>query len=209
MFLLMSEAKALNISKASNLYTNKGSFCSKEALGYWQDVDFYIGGSEHAVGHLLYSRFWNQFMFDIGLVPHAEFAKKLVNQGMIGGRSNFVFRAKERFFEQFLQKAILIPFFKEFGPNVISSGNYEEDYTYDFTFDKSDLVIEVTSIERQEKIERIKENSAKEGKRLLVLFTETLADHINEPNKIADLIARAMESLEELIVPVDKPVSRQ
>ncbi|MCB0523454.1 MAG: leucine--tRNA ligase [Lewinellaceae bacterium] len=188
---------------------NSNTFCSKEALGYWQDVDFYIGGSEHAVGHLLYSRFWNQFMFDIGLVPHAEFAKKLVNQGMIGGRSNFVFRAKERFFEQFLQKAILIPFFKEFGPNVISSGNYEEDYTYDFTFDKSDLVIEVTSIERQEKIERIKENSAKEGKRLLVLFTETLADHINEPNKIADLIARAMESLEELIVPVDKPVSRQ
>lgn len=54
---------------------NSNTFCSKEALGYWQDVDFYIGGSEHAVGHLLYSRFWNQFMFDIGLVPHAEFAK--------------------------------------------------------------------------------------------------------------------------------------
>lgn len=69
---------------------NDAAFCSKEALDYWQDVDFYIGGSEHAVGHLLYSRFWNHFMHDLGLVPHREFAKKLVNQGMIGGRSLYL-----------------------------------------------------------------------------------------------------------------------
>jgi leucyl-tRNA synthetase len=60
---------------------------SQEAINYWQQVDLYIGGSEHATGHLLYSRFWQKFMFDLGLVPHDEFAKKLINQGMILGTS--------------------------------------------------------------------------------------------------------------------------
>src|SRR5690606_20752237 len=64
----------------------------KEALSYWQDVDLYIGGSEHATGHLLYSRFWNKFLYDLGLVPKDEPFKKLINQGMIQGRSNFVYR---------------------------------------------------------------------------------------------------------------------
>ena len=71
---------------------NNNEFASKEALAYWQDVDLYIGGSEHATGHLLYSRFWNKFLFDLGLVPKAEPFKKLINQGMIQGRSNFVYR---------------------------------------------------------------------------------------------------------------------
>ncbi|WP_026809116.1 leucine--tRNA ligase [Arenibacter latericius] len=60
---------------------------SKEAINYWQDVDLYIGGSEHATGHLLYSRFWQKFLFDKGIVPKPEFAKKLINQGMITGTS--------------------------------------------------------------------------------------------------------------------------
>jgi len=71
---------------------NDGSFASKEAVDYWQDVDLYLGGSEHATGHLLYSRFWNHFLYDLGLVPQKEYAKKLINQGMIQGRSNFVYR---------------------------------------------------------------------------------------------------------------------
>jgi len=71
---------------------NNGTFASKEAIDYWQRIDFYLGGSEHATGHLLYSRFWNKFLKDLGLVPHEEFAAKLVNQGMIQGRSNFVYR---------------------------------------------------------------------------------------------------------------------
>lgn len=70
---------------------NEEEIFSKEAIDYWQDVDLYIGGSEHATGHLLYSRFWQKFMFDKGLVPKAEFAKKLINQGMITGTSAFVF----------------------------------------------------------------------------------------------------------------------
>ncbi len=67
-------------------------FASKEALNYWKNVDLYIGGSEHATGHLLYSRFWVKFMHDRGLVPVEEPFKKLINQGMILGESAFVYR---------------------------------------------------------------------------------------------------------------------
>jgi leucyl-tRNA synthetase len=71
---------------------NNGEVFSQDAINYWQDVDLYIGGSEHATGHLLYSRFWQKFLFDKGLVPKPEFAKKLINQGMITGTSAFVYR---------------------------------------------------------------------------------------------------------------------
>jgi len=71
---------------------NNQAFASKEAIAYWRDVDLYIGGSEHATGHLLYSRFWNKFLKDLGYVPEEEPFKKLINQGMIQGRSNFVYR---------------------------------------------------------------------------------------------------------------------
>lgn len=71
---------------------NTDEVFSKEAIGYWQDVDLYIGGSEHATGHLLYSRFWQKFLYDKGLVPKPEFAKKLINQGMITGTSALVKR---------------------------------------------------------------------------------------------------------------------
>ncbi|GAA4089218.1 leucine--tRNA ligase [Mucilaginibacter panaciglaebae] len=71
---------------------NQNAFASKEAIDYWKDVDLYIGGSEHATGHLLYSRFWNKFMKDLSLVVEEEPFKKLINQGMIQGRSNFVYR---------------------------------------------------------------------------------------------------------------------
>lgn len=69
---------------------NKEAFVSKEAVNYWQDVDLYIGGSEHATGHLLYSRFWNHFLYDLGLVPKKEYARKLINQGMIQGVIEFI-----------------------------------------------------------------------------------------------------------------------
>ncbi|TDE18307.1 leucine--tRNA ligase [Dyadobacter psychrotolerans] len=73
---------------------NENEFASKEAIEYWKDVDLYIGGTEHATGHLLYSRFWNKFLKDRGFVPEEEPFKKLINQGMIQGRSNFVYRVK-------------------------------------------------------------------------------------------------------------------
>ncbi|MCP9748981.1 leucine--tRNA ligase [Lacihabitans sp. CS3-21] len=74
---------------------NDTDFASKEALDYWQDIDLYLGGTEHATGHLLYSRFWNKVLKDLGYVQQEEFAKKLINQGMIQGRSNFVYRVKD------------------------------------------------------------------------------------------------------------------
>ena len=72
--------------------TNKESFAAKEAVDYWKSVDLYIGGSEHATGHLLYSRFWNKVLKDLGYHNEEEPFKKLINQGMIQGRSNFVYR---------------------------------------------------------------------------------------------------------------------
>ncbi|WP_262732282.1 leucine--tRNA ligase [Gaetbulibacter sp. NE] len=71
---------------------NDKEIFSQEAVNYWQQIDLYIGGSEHATGHLLYARFWQKFMFDLGLVPVDEFAKKLINQGMILGTSAFVYQ---------------------------------------------------------------------------------------------------------------------
>jgi leucyl-tRNA synthetase len=87
---------------------NNDALVSKEANEYWQDVDLYIGGTEHATGHLVYSRFWNKFLFDIGWVCKDEPFKKLINQGMIQGRSNFVYRIK--------------------GSNKFVSFNLREDY---------------------------------------------------------------------------------
>ena len=73
---------------------NDSALVSSEADSYWKNVDLYIGGTEHATGHLIYSRFWNKFLYDLGYVVEKEPFKKLINQGMIQGRSNFVYRIK-------------------------------------------------------------------------------------------------------------------
>ncbi len=73
---------------------NEWELVSDRAVYYWQDVDLYIGGREHATGHLIYARFWNKFLYDLCLTPKDEPFKKMINQGMIQGRSNFVYRIK-------------------------------------------------------------------------------------------------------------------
>lgn len=73
---------------------NENEFVSKEKVDYWKNVDLYIGGSEHATGHLLYARFWTKFLFDQGYIPFEEPFQKMINQGMILGRSSFVYRVK-------------------------------------------------------------------------------------------------------------------
>ncbi|MBD5420953.1 MAG: leucine--tRNA ligase [Bacteroides sp.] len=73
---------------------NDEALVGREADEYWRDVDLYVGGAEHATGHLIYSRFWNKFLYDLGLVVSPEPFRKLVNQGMIQGRTNFVYRIK-------------------------------------------------------------------------------------------------------------------
>lgn len=87
---------------------NNNEFASKENVDYWQNVDLYLGGSEHATGHLLYVRFWTKFLYDIGKVPVTEPAKKLINQGMIQGTSAFVYRVN--------------------GTNKFVSNNLKKDY---------------------------------------------------------------------------------
>ncbi|MCQ2230373.1 MAG: leucine--tRNA ligase [Paludibacteraceae bacterium] len=74
---------------------NDNALVSSEANNYWQNVDLYLGGTEHATGHLIYSRFWNKFLYDLGVVCKDEPFQKLINQGMIQGRSNFVYRIKD------------------------------------------------------------------------------------------------------------------
>ena len=74
---------------------NDNAMASTEALDYWGNIDLYLGGTEHATGHLLYSRFWNKILKDLGHVKHEEYTQKLINQGMIMGRSNFVYRLKD------------------------------------------------------------------------------------------------------------------
>lgn len=74
---------------------NDEALVGKDANSYWKNVDLYIGGTEHATGHLIYSRFWNKFLFDLGVIVEDEPFKKLINQGMIQGRSNFIYRIKD------------------------------------------------------------------------------------------------------------------
>ena len=83
---------------------NSEAIYSQEAINYWQDVNLYIGGSEHATGHLLYSRFWQKFLFDMDIAPKEEFAKKLINQGMITGMSAFVYLIRKNGKEFFISK---------------------------------------------------------------------------------------------------------
>ena len=74
---------------------NDSAYFSPEAVGYWQNVDLYVGGAEHGTGHLIYARFWNKFLFDVGMAVKDEPFQKLINQGMIQGRSSFVYRSKK------------------------------------------------------------------------------------------------------------------
>ncbi len=128
---------------------NDQEIFSQEAINYWQQVDLYIGGSEHATGHLLYSRFWQKFMFDKGLVPYDEFAKKLINQGMILGTSAFVYRINPGLVygnieyagkHEFFEKEIYIP--KDVYESLDMSGfggcakrNEKTGFLFDFLVD--------------------------------------------------------------------------
>ncbi len=127
---------------------NPDEFASKEALEYWQDVDLYIGGSEHATGHLLYSRFWQKFLFDKGVVPVDEYAKKLINQGMILGTSAFVIRVVPGLISKkgdvFLQKADkLPPIFISYDRELLTQNDEKGKLSY-FTRDsKSEDIFEL------------------------------------------------------------------
>ncbi|MCM4172038.1 leucine--tRNA ligase [Arenibacter sp. TNZ] len=121
--------------------TNDDEIFSKEAIDYWQDVDLYIGGSEHATGHLLYSRFWQKFLFDKGVVPKPEFAKKLINQGMITGTSAFVYYT----FYSLIEK-------KEYGGEILINKKVifiSKDLYYDTLAKKSGLLDKIVKSDIQ------------------------------------------------------------
>ncbi len=124
---------------------NDGTFAAKEKIDYWQDVDLYVGGSEHAVAHLMYARFWHKFLFDKGLVPTNEPFKKLINQGMIQGVIEFIYLLKEK--EDGLSKFICTELLSKYGTEKdIARIPIYVDYVQDYGSDKSYLNIE--SIEK-------------------------------------------------------------
>ena len=130
---------------------NNDEFISKEANDYWQQVDLYIGGAEHGTGHLIYSRFWNKFLFDIGVTCKDEPFQKMINQGMIQGRTSFVYRVSvQKFKDYFAGKEIP---FKDIeiteGSNVFVSKNLEgrEYYTDPIRVDISMVHNDILDVE--------------------------------------------------------------
>jgi leucyl-tRNA synthetase len=113
---------------------NEEEFASQKALNYWKQVDLYIGGTEHAVGHLMYSRFWNKFLYDLGIVPTTEPFKKLVNQGMIQGVIEYIYlsKNKEKGLSKFISASLVehddafakIPVHIDFVENYGSPGSF-------------------------------------------------------------------------------------
>ncbi len=115
---------------------NTEEFASQEALNYWKEVDLYIGGSEHATGHLLYARFWQKFLFDKGLVPVDEFAKKLINQGMILGTSALLFVFREMSSKGYDVKDSDLPDADDLNKIIVSGGFYDRYLEYNNLYDR-------------------------------------------------------------------------
>jgi leucyl-tRNA synthetase len=105
---------------------NNQAFASEEAIAYWRDVDFYIGGAEHAVGHLMYSRMWHKFLHDLGLVPTDEPYRKLVNQGMIGGVVQSAYLDKKS--KNFISAELIAGYSAEDLAEILVHAEYVSDY---------------------------------------------------------------------------------
>ncbi|HHJ10714.1 MAG TPA: leucine--tRNA ligase [Bacteroidetes bacterium] len=157
---------------------NDREYFSKEAVSYWRNVDLYIGGDEHATGHLIYSRFWNKFLFDLGLSKEEEPFRKLINQGKILGRSNFVYRVNlEKYAEYLLWKKIV-----ESGEAEHVIRNYRDgNRRFDFYHQKAKLIVEIKSQEKLEKLESYYKDYIKDtGKRLILLPIHDIIYMTNE-----------------------------
>ncbi|WP_223032633.1 leucine--tRNA ligase [Hanstruepera marina] len=130
---------------------NDTEIFSQEAVNYWQQVDLYIGGSEHATGHLLYARFWQKFMYDLGLVPVDEFAKKLINQGMILGTSAFVYRLSYIYHNKSVEDQTGIQLLKKLDKVYISHSDFlkkgDLEYDLDYSGKLKKILIKIAGIE--------------------------------------------------------------
>lgn len=183
---------------------NDEAFASPQALQYWQSVDLYMGGNEHAVGHLMYSRMWHKFLYDLGYVPTDEPFKKLINQGMIQGRSNFVYRANEAMAETMLRRQL-----KEYGFDFQAEYPIAGRYV-DFAMPQHKLAIEVKSgSDLKRFVEQARPAIEAEGWRLLALPMQDLAKYVNNFDHIIKRINRAIEGdidYSQLDAEVDRPV---
>ncbi len=173
---------------------NSESFASEEAKNYWGDVDLYIGGAEHAVGHLLYARMWCKFLYDIGHSPIDEPFRKLVNQGMIQGRSSFVYRANENFAEGFLRK-LLQKNISSFESNVLIEGEDGHTFSADFACTLSKVVIELKSVvDLQRYFNKRKKSIEGAGYIFLPISIEEVFYNYHTPEVLLDKITGATKS---------------
>ena len=146
---------------------NEKEYFSKEANQYWRNVDLYVGGDEHATGHLIYSRFWNKFLFDLGMACEDEPYKKLINQGKIQGRSSFVYRINhEKYAEYLLWEQIKKMGEAENFVRAYRDGNRK----FDFYNKKANLIVEIKSRSKLEKLESFYEEYIKTTDKKLLLI---------------------------------------
>lgn len=150
---------------------NDNRFASAEAEKYWNQVDLYMGGAEHATGHLLYSRFWNMFLYDLGLVTSPEPFKKLINQGMIQGRSNFVYMlrvSESRKFKSNPSSPKALIFVSKNKKDLLEAGNQE-------------VILEVTKKIKEYEIEFKKIHSEEQETKLFLteVGTKTIPIHVD------------------------------
>lgn len=169
--------------------TNDQAYFSKEANEYWQSVDLYMGGDEHATGHLIYSRFWSMFLFDMGMTVKAEPYDRLINQGKIQGRSSFVYRVNFEKYAEFLlwneikDKKLNVEFKKEFK---------EGHRRFDFFSEDAKLIIEIKSLEKLEKLQEVYEDYAKNGDYKLLLIP--IRDIVEDIDAVKKDILKAISS---------------
>ncbi len=185
---------------------NNDEYFSKEANNYWQQVDLYIGGAEHATGHLIYSRFWNKFLFDIGIACKDEPFKKMVNQGMIQGRTSFVYRvnyekmAEWRMWQLLKDNKLGVEFVRDY-----KMGRRR----FDFYCPSKNIIIEIKKMTDLEKVAEPYESIAKQlgCKILLAPIRSVLNDdeYLDVENKIKEMIAGMdipeFESGEQVLFP--------
>ena len=171
---------------------NENEYVSREANEYWQNVDLYIGGAEHATGHLIYSRFWCKFLYDIGVSCKEEPFQRMINQGMIQGRSSFAYRVN---IEKLCEHAVWFHLKdKKYGVEFVRDFK-DGRRRFDFFCPEKGILIEINRVGNLEKVvEPWKEYAKEKGyKLLLVPIADVVRDFVKGTNKveqkIKDLIA--------------------
>lgn len=173
---------------------NKTELAAKNKMDYWGAVDLYIGGAEHAVGHLLYARMWCKFLYDIGVSPIDEPFTKLVNQGMIQGRSNFVYRANENFAEHYFGD-LLKKNLSSYEKNVLIEGADGHTFSADFACRFSKVVIELRSISDLERYyDKHKKDVESAGYIFLPISIEEVFYNYHQPEVLMDKVRNAESS---------------